>query len=629
MSEETLHLLKKYWGYEFFKPLQDEIISSILNNNDTIILLPTGGGKSLCFQLPAFQKDGVCIVISPLVALMQDQINGLTEKNIKATTIPAGLKQDDIITLFDNIRFGNYKFLYLSPERLQSKLIQNKIKQLNVNFIAIDEAHCISEWGHDFRPSYLNIKILKPLLPNTPIIALTATATQKVLDDIAKSLDLKNPKIFKKSSLRKNIAYRILKVNDKLGRLERIIRKINAPIIIYVSTRKKTKDISNYLNAIGFKATYYNGGLTSKQKQTSFRDWFSEKKAIMVATNAFGMGIDKSNVRAVIHLDLPSSIENYTQEAGRAGRDLKKAYSITLVNENDLLSFKERYINNTPTINEIKVVHSKLYQHFQIAKGELISSCFNFNLTEFCEKYHFSIKKTTLILQLLNSNGIIELNKSIQKKSTLQFLISSKQLIKIGKSKIYGSLIQLILRLYGGVFEQQIQIDEFYIAKKLNITSFTVIELLEKLMKEGILSYHKVDKDLDLYFLQPREDDLSVNRISKNINSFFNQKIKKAQYILNFTQNRSICRAMVLLNYFNEKGEKCGICDICLRNQKTKKTDLIKNILELFSDSKKELFSHEICKLLNDDENEILMQLRKLIANDVIGVTPYNKYFLK
>ncbi len=629
MSNNALHILKKYWGHDSFREPQHEIITSTLKGNDTIALLPTGGGKSICFQVPALIKEGVCLVISPLVALIQDQVDSLVKKNIKATTIPAGKTQDEIITLFDNIRFGNYKFLYLSPERLQSKFIQEKIRQLNVNLIAIDEAHCISEWGHDFRPSYLDLNILKELQPNVPFIALTATATKKVLIDIGQHLGMVNQKVFSKSFVRENLAYQVFDVNDKLGRLERILKKINAPIIVYVSSRKKTKEISNYLNAQGFKSTYYHGGLTSMEKQVAFDKWFSEECLVMVATNAFGMGIDKPNVRAVVHLNLPSSLENYTQEAGRAGRDGKKAFSVMLTNANDFRSFEENQTNKFPSIKEIKEVHQKLYQNFQIAKGELIDTAFSFNFLDFCSKYNFKHTKTKVALQLLGSNGIIELNTPINKRSTIQFLVRSNQLIELGKRKDYGFLIQTLLRLYGGVFEQPVSIDEFFIGKKIGATSFTVIEQLEKLETMEVLSYQKTGKNSELYFLQPREDDLAINRISKNITSFLNQKIKKSKQVLDFIQNKSICRAVLLVNYFNERINDCGICDVCLEKKKNSNNkDIEKLIIEILSRSS-ELFSQEICERINEKEEDILIHLRKLLANEVIGVTLYNKYFLK
>ncbi len=468
MYEKALKILQHYWGHSSFRDPQQEIITSVIEGKNTIALLPTGGGKSICFQIPALVNDGVCIVISPLIALMQDQVDSLVNKGIKATVIPSGSSQDDIITLFDNIKFGKTKFLYVSPERLQSRFIQEKIKQLDVNLIAIDEAHCISEWGHDFRPSYQNISILKELHPDANIIALTATATKKVLNDIIVSLDLDEPKVFKKSFYRENLAYQIFKTDDKLRKLKQIFTKTKAPAIVYVNSRVKTKDISAYLNANGFKSSFYHGGLSSLEKQISFDNWMTEKTPIIVATNAFGMGIDKPNVRVVIHINLPASIENYIQEAGRGGRNGNKAFSVVLTNENDIKLSKELLEKSLPAIDDIKLVHRKLYQHFQIAKGELIETAFDFNFLEFCNKYKLVANRTYNALQILNSNGIIELNNNFQQKSTIQFIVSSKQVLLYSQQNPSSkNFIQTLLRLYGGVFENPVKIDEFFIAKKV------------------------------------------------------------------------------------------------------------------------------------------------------------------
>jgi ATP-dependent DNA helicase RecQ len=359
-------ILEEYWGFTSFRASQKEIITNVLENIDSIALLPTGGGKSICFQVPALVKEGVCIVISPLIALMQDQVENLKKRDIKAITIPSGSNQNEIITLFDQVKFGKVKFLYISPERLQARLIQQKIKELNVNLIAIDEAHCISEWGHDFRPSYRNIKILKEILPEVPFIALTATANNKVLKDIANNLQLSNHILFKKSFFRENLAYQVFKIEDKLERLLQIFTKTKVPAIIYVNSRKKTAEIANFLNANAFKSTFYHAGLTVVEKETAFSDWMTEKKPIIVATNAFGMGIDKPNVGLVIHYNLPSSIENYVQETGRAGRNENKSFGVLLYNENDIFLQKQQTENSIPSIIEIKEVHKKLYNILEL-----------------------------------------------------------------------------------------------------------------------------------------------------------------------------------------------------------------------------------------------------------------------
>lgn len=628
MYDTPLQILKQYWGYDSFRKPQENIINSVLEKNNVIALLPTGGGKSICFQVPALLNEGVCVVISPLIALMQDQVTTLKNKGIKAALIASGSTQDEMITLFDNIRFGKFKFLYLSPERLQSRFIQEKIKQLNVNLIAIDEAHCISEWGHDFRPSYQNITVLKEIHPTTPIIALTATATQKVITDISNSLELQNPTIVKQSFYRKNLAYQVIYTQDKLGKLNSILNKLKSVAIVYVNTRSKAKDISNYLNAQGFKSSFYHGGMASVDKNIAFDNWMSEKTPIIVATNAFGMGIDKPNVRVVIHINLPSSIENYIQEAGRGGRDGNKSFSVVLTNEQDIIKSNELLIRSLPSIEDIKIVHQKLYQHFQIAKGELIETSFDFNFLDFCSKYHFIPNKTFNALQILNNNGIIELNHNFSQKSTVQFLVSSKQVIALSQQNLQlKSFIQQILRMYGGIFETPVKIDEFYIAKKLNVTSWYVVSFLEKLASKEIISYSKSNNDAELLFLVPREDDKTINRISKNIEQYLLQKKQKHHQLLHFIKNNSVCRSIQLLTYFDELNvTPCGACDVCLQQQ-NKPSTTQKDILSVLNNDK-EYSLAEICLLLNEKETNILILLRELLAEEKIH-TKNNKYFLK
>lgn len=627
MYDTALQILKHYWRFNSFREPQQKIITEVLAGNNVVALLPTGGGKSICFQVPALAKEGICIVISPLIALMQDQVANLTERGIKATLIPSGSTQDEIITLFDNIRFGKTKFLYLSPERLQSRFIQEKIKQLDVNLIAIDEAHCISEWGHDFRPSYQNITILKELQPSAPIIALTATATQKVISDIASSLELESPTVFKKSFFRENLAYQIYKTEDKLGKLNQIFTKTKAPAIVYVNTRSKTKEISSYLNAQGFKSSFYHGGLSPIEKKLAFDNWMTEKTPIIVATNAFGMGIDKPNVRVVVHINLPSSIENYIQEAGRGGRDGNKAFSVVLTNNSDISLSSELLKKSLPSIDEIKIVHQKLYQHFQIAKGELIESAFDFNFLDFCSKYGFIPNKTFNALQILTNNGIIELNHNFQQKSTVQFLATSKQVISQTHKNIQlKNFIQQILRLYGGIFENPVKIDEFYIAKKLGSTSWSVITMLEKLAQEELITYTKSTNNAELFFLHPREDDKTINRISVNIQQYIKQKEQKNNDLLQFIKNNTVCRSMQLLSYFDEQNaQNCGICDVCLQ-KKTRTNVNQQDVLSLFKDGKSYTVI-EICSLLNEKEANILILLRQLLAEEKIH-TNNNKYYL-
>lgn len=621
-------ILKHYWGFSSFRNPQKEIIDTVLSKKDTIALLPTGGGKSICFQVPTLAKDGVCIVISPLIALMQDQVKGLIDKGIKATTIKSGSTQDEIIILFDNIRFGNYKFLYISPERLQSKFIQDKIRQLNVSLIAIDEAHCISEWGHDFRPSYRNISVLKELHPQVNYIALTASATQKVLKDIVNTLDLNKPVIFKKSFYRDNLAYQVFNIEDKLYKLKQIFTKIKEPAIVYVNTRSKTKEISNFLNANGFKSGFYHGGLSLIEKQASFDDWMAEKTPIMVATNAFGMGIDKPNVRVVVHINLPNSIENYIQEAGRGGRDGNKAFSVVFTNKSDIAITQDTLKKALPTIDEIKKIHKKLYQNFQIAKGELIDAPFDFNFLDFCNKYGFIPSKTFNTLQILNNNSIIQLSHNYQQKSTIQFLVNNNEILRYGEANtLRKKFINSLLRMYGGLFEKSIKIDEFFLAKKAGITSWAVIKQLEKFEEDGLLTYQKASKNAELFFLLPREDNKTINRNAKNIKAYLKQRQKKTKKLINFIENNELCRSIQLLNYFGEEtNRKCNMCDVCLQEKSTNR-NTSEHILQILNGNVK-MTSKQICEQINLKESDVLIHLRTLLSEEKITINNYNQYYL-
>ena len=620
-------ILKKYWNYSEFRPQQEEIITSVLEQNDVIALLPTGGGKSICFQIPALSKEGVCIVISPLIALMQDQVENLNKRGIKAIHIPSGKSQDELITLFDNIKFGGFKFLYISPERLQSYFVQQKIKELAINLIAIDEAHCISEWGHDFRPSYRNIRILKELKPNVNFIALTATANKKVIRDITKNLDLKEPKVFRKSFLRKNLAYQIFTIEDKLQRLIQIFTKTKKPAIVYVNSRKKTEQIAAFLNSKNFKSSFYHGGMSSIEKNISFENWMIEKTPIIVATNAFGMGIDKANVGLVIHLDLPSSIENYVQETGRAGRDQKKSFAVLLFNKNDTLLFKERLEKTQLTLKDIKEILKKLYQNFTISLGEFNENPHPFNLLEFSEKYDFSVSKVDTAIKMLSNSGILEINNHYNKKSTLRFIVSSKTVLNyLNQNTIIKKFTNSILRSYAGLFEQEVKIDEFYIAKKNGITTKQVASNLAYLQNDNIIEYAPVKNKVDLLFLLPREDDYTVNRFSKELKQFIIQKKKKSDSLIAFLNNDKICRSIQVLNYFDEfKTKKCGICDVCISENSKPNPNLSLEIIHLLK-VKKSLSSSEISVSLIANEREILIHLRKLLSDDKIQINHLNKY---
>ena len=449
-----------------------------------------------------------------------------------------------------------------------------------------------------------------------------------MLDDIANSLEIKDATIFKKSFYRDHLAYQIFSLEDKLGRLLQICTKTKAPIIVYVSSRNKTKEIASFLNANNFKASHYHGGLSAANKQEAFDNWISEKTPIIVATNAFGMGIDKDNVKVVIHLDLPNSIENYIQEAGRAGRNGEKSFSAVLVNKNDIRLYKERLENAFPTIAEIKHIYKSIFSHFQIANGEINEEVFQFNLFEFSDKYKIPTNKVATTINLLEINGIIQITDSYNKKSTVQFLTSSNRVLNYSKSDSNTiKLIQLLLRSYGGIFEQETKINELWLAKKAHFLSKQVVAILTKLETEGLISYKKTTENAELYFLVPREDDKTINSISKNIQKYIKQKIRKATDLVAFIENDAIWISVQVLRYFNEKGtEKCGICDVCLANKKTYQ-DVSKEIMEYLS-SNKTATSKEICQQIPSKEDIILVNLQQLLSEEKISINNFNQYHL-
>ena len=623
-------ILKKYWGFSSFRKPQEAIISTVLNNQDCIALLPTGGGKSICFQVPAIAKEGVCLVISPLVALMQDQVSQLKEKGIKAETIPSKSSEDKIITLFDKIKFGKVKFLYISPERLQSKLIQQKTQELQINTIAVDEAHCISEWGHDFRPAYRNIKSIKALFPTVPTIALTATANQKVIEDITESLHLNSPKLFKKSFFKENLSYHFLDVENKQGKLIQIFTKFKKPAIVYVNRRKNAFEVASLLNANNLKASFYHGGLTKEEKEKAFENWMIETTPIMVATNAFGMGIDKSNIGLVVHYNLPFSIENYVQESGRAGRSNENAFAILLKNENDILLFEEQIKKNLASLDDIKSIHKKLYQHFQVALGEIIDEFFEFNILEFCQKYNFSVPIVESSLAILKNHQIIELEKNYKSKSTVQCITKSNVILNYTKSnQTIHHFVTTLLRTYSGLFDNEVSINEFFLAQKTGITSGKVIQLLKQLHENNSIIYKRSNSPAKIKFIVPREDDKTINKVAKEIKQLLHQKQEKATQFIKFINNDKVCRSIQILNYFEEKNSKrCGNCDVCERQKKPKsKADV--NEIKILLKKSKALSSFEISTNLVANEKDILILLRTLLADDIIAINHQNKYFLK
>ncbi|MBP6757964.1 MAG: RecQ family ATP-dependent DNA helicase [Flavobacterium sp.] len=628
---EALAILQKYWKHDEFRSPQDEIINSILDGKDTFGLMPTGGGKSICFQVPALMKDGICLVISPLVALMKDQVHRLQQLNIKAIALTGGIQSDEMITLLDNCEFGNYKFLYLSPERLQSDWILERIKTLPINLIAIDEAHCVSQWGHDFRPAYLKIAKLKTHFPKVPFLALTASATKTVMDDVILQLGLEKPAIFQKSFARKNIAYMVFEVEDKLHRMGQILKKNPQPSIIYVRNRKSCSDTASQLQSLGFKATFYHGGLSVKEKEKNMSLWMNEEVQVMVATNAFGMGIDKSNVKTVIHIHLPESMESYYQEAGRAGRNEEKAFAVLLTSPSDKAQAQSQFINVLPDKKILTQIYIKLCNYFRIAYGEGIDEQFSFNLNQFCQRYEFPALKTFNAIQFLDRQGILSLSQEYSEKITMQFIIESKEVIRyMSLNPNEEPVILSLLRTYPGIYESQTAINTALIAKKANCEEPLIHSILEKLKERDIIDYHKKNNDASIIFNEIREDERTINRVSKYLENQNKQKVAQFESVLHYINEKKVCKSKLILDYFGEKTETdCGICSYCIsKKKKPIDTSLIsEKIIGLLKIQ--ELNSREIQKLTKNSEDDIIFALQNLLENDTISVKPNNKYSLK
>lgn len=628
---EALQILQKYWKHDVFRALQNEIIDSVLSGQDTFALMPTGGGKSVCFQVPGMMKDGICLVISPLVALMKDQVAQLQKRNIKAIALTGGIKSDEMIALLDNCQFGNYKFLYLSPERLQSDWILERIKSLPINLIAIDEAHCVSQWGHDFRPAYLKIANLKTHFPKIPFLALTATATPKVMDAIILELGLKNPALFKKSFARENIAYMVFEVEDKLYRIQQILNKNPQPSIIYVRNRKSCLDVASQLQIMGFKATYYHGGLTAKEKDKNMQLWMNEDAQVIVATNAFGMGIDKANVKTVIHIQLPENMENYYQEAGRCGRNGEKAFSVLLTSPADILQAEKQFIQVLPDKKFLKELYIKLCNYFQIAYGEGIDERFMFNLNHFYSKYKFPILKAYNAMQFLDRQGILSLSQEFSEKISIQFLIPSKEVLRYTSLNPNDEeIILAMLRTYPGIYEMQTAFNLTLIAKKSGRKETEIQLVLQKLKEKGIIEYQSKNNDASLIFNEIREDELTINRVSKYLENQNDLKKAQLQSVMDYIREKNVCNSKLILDYFGEKtSTNCGICSYCitLGAKKTDTKTLTKKVLELLKSSS--LSSREIQHWTKSDANAVLIALQHLLEDNLISVEPNNKYTLK
>ena len=569
-------ILIKYWGHTHFRPLQEEIIQSALGGKDTLALLPTAGGKSICFQIPSLIQDGICIVISPLIALMKDQVQHLKSKGIKSVAITSVLSKDEVDVALGNCIYGNYKFLYLSPERLQSKMVQNRIRQMNVNLITVDEAHCIAEWGYDFRPSYLHIAEIREVIPDAPILALTATATSDIIDDIQEKLLFKEKHLLQSSFVRKNLSYVVINVEDKKTKLLKILNHFKSSAIVYASSRKETKEITIFLRKNSISSDYYHGGLDMKIRNQKQERWTDGQIRVMVATNAFGMGIDKNNVRVVVHMNTPTSLEAYFQEAGRTGRDGKLAYAILISNKRDRINLSKFILSQFPSVQEIKECYQKIADYFHIPVDTAEGKSFDFDINDFCERYNLKIYKTYNILKYLEKEEFIKLTDSIHSPSRLHFTVDNSELYRFQVANIhFDSLIKLLLRSYSGLFENYITINEQTLASRYNSTPMKVLDMLEKLQQLEILKYVPRTNTPKLIFIKNRAESSTIIISEEKLENRKQLKVTKMESVITYVENNTVCRTQQLLSYFGEKNNfKCGKCDVCVERKKIDLSDL-------------------------------------------------------
>ena len=618
----SVEALRSYWGHERFRPLQEDIILSVLAGNDTLALLPTGGGKSVCFQVPAMIMGGLCIVVSPLIALMKDQVEHLRNKGIKAAAIYSGMRPAEIETVIDNVMFDpEYRFLYVSPERLQTENFKFNLSRMPVRMIAVDEAHCISQWGYDFRPPYLEIAKIRKVFPEVPVLALTATATPEVVEDIQQRLEFRGGNVFRKSFKRDNLIYYVVKEEDKNSRMLRIMGRYPGTGIVYVRNRKRTEQVADFLRKNGITADFYHAGVEPKERDKKQRRWMDGEVRVMVATNAFGMGIDKPDVRFVVHIDLPDTLEAYFQEAGRAGRDEKPAVAILLYNSNDIAQLKRNHTFAFPPLERVRNVYDELCQSFHIALGTGQNSVFPFSL----EKHALAVKMNATqyynALNLLNSAGLILVSEHLRETSQIMFRMSGDELIDYQSANPDSEpLISTILRSYSGVFTQYTKINEELMANRLNCKREVVVETLKQLRSEKVLYYQPQSNIPLIVFLQDRirNDYIFFDNAAYQFRK--QNAEKRMNAVENYVKSDDKCRSVLLLEYFGDHNSTpCGVCDVCRKAKSGKISNsdydrlssAIKGLLEEKKTPKEILTSLSAVY----DEEKIVAVMRRVIDN--------------